>query len=141
MMWIYLLAGLVLVALAWQDGISHTLPDPLILLLVFCGVIRRIWDGQLLGGVIGILICGLPILVLSVILRHGTGIGGADVKLCAAMGLLLGPLDGSMVMLIALMGLSLWGLLTDRTDKPIPYGPFVLPAYMAVIFLRWKGLI
>lgn len=140
-MWIYLLAGLVLAALAWQDGLSHKLPDPLILLLALCGVIRGIWDGQLLEGAVGLLICGLPILILSVTLRRGKGIGGGDVKLCAALGFLLGPLDGYMVILLALMGLSLWGLLARQTAKPIPYGPFVLPAYMAVIFLRWKGLI
>ncbi len=138
-MWIYLLAGIILAAAAWQDAVSHTIQKYVIVLLLVCGVLRGIWEQKLLDGAIGLFACGVPILLLSVTPRHGD-IGGGDVKLCAALGALLGPFNGSLVILIALMGLSLWGLCTQKAGKPIQYAPFVLPAYMAVIFLQ-EGMI
>lgn len=138
-MWIYLLAGIILAVIAWWDGVSHIIPEHMIALLLVCGLARGLWEHRLSEGLVGLVLCGLPILLLSVTLQHGEGIAGGDVKLCAALGSLLGPLDGSLVILIALMGLSLLGLLGRKVSKLIPFAPFVLPAYMAVIFLE-KGM-
>lgn len=138
-MWIYLLAGLILAVIAWRDGVSHTIPNYMIVLLLACGIARGLWYGKLLEKAVGFFACGLPILFLALMLRN-EGIGGGDIKLCAALGALLGPIDGYLVIMMALMGLSLWGLLDRKAHAVLPYAPFVLPAYVAVIFLQ-KGMV
>ena len=125
-----------ILAMAWQDGISHTIPDYMIALLLACGLVHGLWEQRLLAGILGFVLCGLPVLILSVTLQHGEGIAGGDVKLCSALGALLGPLDGSLVILIALIGLSLWGLLGRKAKQRIPYTPFVFPANRPGIFLQ-----
>lgn len=131
-MWVNILAAAVLAVAAWQDGTTKKIPDYLIILLAVCGLAKLIWGGSLLSALAGFAICGIPTLVLSISLKHGF-IGGGDVKLCAALGWLLGPVIGSMVILLALIGLSAYGLLWRQ--KVVPFAPFVFPAYLIMLFL------
>lgn len=139
-MWVYILAAVILTAVAWQDAVSHTIPNYMIVLLLVCGALQGLLEDQLFVRVIGMAVCGGPALALAVTVKHAS-VGGGDVKLCAAFGALLGPIDGSLVILLALVLLSVWGIVGRKAARPIPYGPFALPAYLAVIFLQWKGLI
>lgn len=132
-MWTLLLAGIILAAIALQDGISHIIPGYMLALLLGCGVIHGFWEQVLLQGLLGFALCGLPILILSIIFPDG--IGGGDSKLCAALGFLLGPIEGCLVILLSLILLCIWGIFQRKRGQGIPFGPFVFPAYMAVIFL------
>ena len=120
-----------LAIVAWTDGICHEIPDNLIGVLIACGVAQNFWNGTVLQGIVGCLICGLPPLFLAISLKR-VSIGGGDVKLCAAMGLLSGPINGLLVILAALILLALYGLITRKKNTPIPFAPFVLPVYVAV---------
>ncbi|MEA4954816.1 MAG: prepilin peptidase [Pseudoflavonifractor sp.] len=131
-MWIDLLAAAILAVIAWQDRATRTIPDALILLLIVCGAANAVWSGHPLAGLTGLAVCGLPPLIVSLVLKHGF-IGGGDVKLCAALGWLLGPVNGILVILLALIGLSGYGLLRGRTA--VPFAPFVFPAYLILLML------
>lgn len=132
MTWIYLLAGAILAAIAWQDAMTKTIPNRLLLLLLLCGGANALWDSSWSPAILGLLLCGVPILLVSV-LPIGGQIGGGDVKLCGILGFLLGPVGGCLAILLALMLLSVYGLC--RRKRALPFAPFVLPAYIAAVFL------
>ena len=130
-----LLVMATLAAIAGTDAAHHQIPDGLIGLLLLCGVVHALLDGVVVGGMAGLLICGLPTLLLSLSLKSGF-IGGGDIKLCAALGWLFGPVDGLLVMLAAFVALASYGLITHAKNKPIPFAPFVFLAHLALtIFL------
>lgn len=131
-MWIDLLAAAILAVTAWKDWVTRTVPDALILLLAVCGAAKAAWGGSTLSALAGLVVCGLPPLIVSLVLKRGF-IGGGDVKLCAALGWLLGPVNGILVILLALIGLSGYGLLRGRTA--VPFAPFVFPAYFILLIL------
>lgn len=86
----------------------------------------------------GLLLCGLPILLVSISLQKGF-IGGGDIKLCAALGAFLGPLDGLLVLSGAVIFLSVFCLVKRAWRVRVPFAPFVFPAYVTFIFTL-KGL-
>lgn len=131
-MWVDLLAAAILAVTAWQDWATRTIPDALILLLAVCGAAKAVWGGHPLSALSGLALCGLPPMIVSLVLKHGF-IGGGDVKLCAALGWLLGPINGILVILLALIGLSGYGLL--RKHQAVPFAPFVFPAYLILMIL------
>ncbi len=132
MTWIYLLAGAILAGVAWQDAMTRIIPNRLLLLLLLLGGVNAVWDGAWITAILGLLLCGVPILILSVMSREGR-IGGGDVKLCGILGFLLGQIRGCVVILLALMLLSVYGLC--RRKQALPFAPFVFPAYVITIFL------
>lgn len=138
---IYWLAGGILLAIAWADTTRHQIPALFVALLICCGIVRAFWRGGWPEMFMGLLLCGLPILLVSISLQKGF-IGGGDIKLCAALGAFLGPIDALLVISAALICLSVFGLAKHAENRRIPFAPFVFPiyvVYMTCIFTL-KGL-
>ncbi|RYM05260.1 prepilin peptidase [Sporolactobacillus sp. THM7-7] len=133
-----LLSSLLMIVLV-TDLSKMIIPDRIVLFfLVLFALFRTIfrldpwWDAAL-GSAVGF---GLP--AIMAVLSRG-GIGGGDVKLFAAMGLLV----GSKLILLgfffstlygALIGMA--GLLTGRIKRrqPIPFVPFIAPGMVTAFF-------
>jgi leader peptidase (prepilin peptidase)/N-methyltransferase len=127
--------GWTLVALAWIDTRTYTLPDVLTLPLIAAGI-GQAWflGGGVRGAIIGA-VAGFGILFLLQRLyravRHREGIGLGDAKLLAVAGAWLGPgglpyvlLAASVLALIAAGIGHLFGVKIQR-DTAIPFGPFL----------------
>jgi leader peptidase (prepilin peptidase)/N-methyltransferase len=147
-----LAAYLVLVAagvrLAQIDLVHHLLPNRLVLPLLAAGSVlltgAAVLHGvaeNLLRGVAGAVILFLLYLLLALTSRNGLGMG--DVKLAAPLGLYLGYLGWSHLFYGGALGFVAGGLasvvlvLKNRENKPkeVAYGPSMLAAGFAVIFL------
>lgn len=131
---IWIVGGIVLGITALQDAEEYTISNYGIALLLLCGVANIVRHGSWLDALAGLAICGIPILAISLLIRRGY-IGGGDVKLCGALGFFLGSWLGSMVILVALMLMSAYGLMRHKGNRPIPFAPFVFPAYLLSPFL------
>lgn len=131
-MWPMLAACMPLAAASRWDVKTRTIPSKWMVLLFCCGGLRALLAHTWWTAILGALVCGFPVLCVSITLTRGY-IGGGDVKLCAALGLLLGPVDGYMVILLALIFLSAYGLL--RRKMELPFAPFVFPAYIVVLLI------
>ena len=117
------------------------IPNSLVALLFFCGLLYHpIWGElsltkQLLGMVVGF---GLPFF-LALISRGG--MGGGDIKLCAAMGIWLGYPAIVQAMFIGALLASVTGIaliitkIKKRKD-PIPFGPFLMLGFLAIFFFQ-----
>lgn len=126
---IYWLAGGVLFTIACVDAKRHYIPDFFVALLICCGVVPAFWTGGWAEMLMGLLLCGLPILLVAISLKKGF-IGGGDIKLCAALGAFLGPIDALLIILVALICLSVFGLAKHAEHMRIPFAPFVFPLYV-----------
>ncbi len=131
----WILSILPLTWLAWEDVRSRRIPNEGIILLLMCGLIKMgLGELRIIYGIYGLMALGVPVFLLAILLGHGAAIGGGDVKLCAAIGFLLGPLVGCMTIYIAVLLLALCGLIIRR--KALPFAPFVLTAYSIIFILR-----
>jgi leader peptidase (prepilin peptidase)/N-methyltransferase len=118
---------------------------------VFILIVAVLWNayavfdgyGVLLQNVIGFFTASGILLVLSIISRGG--VGGGDIKLTAACGLLLGWKN----MLLTLAAASILGVLVMvpvflvkrmRRGTPVPFGPF-LAAGMVISMLYGEAII
>lgn len=90
-----------------------------------------ILPGRLLPALAGAL--GLALLLLLPALRTD-GIGGGDIKLCAALGLSTGLCVGLEVLLLALALLLLFGALLRA--RSLPFAPFLFLASLFILLLR-----
>lgn len=131
---IWIIGGIALGFTALQDAEEYTISNYGIALLFLCGAAGIVRHGSWLDSFAGLAICGIPILAISLLIRRGY-IGGGDVKLCGALGFFLGPWLGSMVILVALMLMSVYGLMRRKVYQLIPFAPFVFPAYLLMPFL------
>lgn len=131
---IWIMGGIVLGFTALQDAEEHTISNYSIALLFLCGAASILRCGSWLSAIAGMAVCGFPILILSLVIRRGY-IGGGDVKLCGALGFFLGPYLGILVILMALMIMSAYGLVRRKVNQLIPFAPFVFPAYLISPFL------
>lgn len=122
--------------------IKHFLiPNSLVVVLLVAGIIYHVWFREIS---IGLLLLGLAVgfgfpYVIAVV--SGGGMGGGDIKLCAAMGLWLGyPSIIYALFIGALLG-SLVGItliicrIKTRKDR-IPFGPFLMLGFLAMIFFQ-----
>lgn len=117
-------------AAAWTDWREKRIPDSCAFLVASCGLLgvvlngwpleEALWGLVLLGGVF--LLCGAAV---------PANVGGGDIKLCAALGLLLGPLPGMLMALFALMLTVAWGGLVKV--KAVPLAPFLLVSYLMIL--------
>lgn len=128
-----LMGAVPLLAAAWADWRTRTIPDASVFLIAACGVMNMAVNGfPPLRALAGLLLLGAPLLLYGLLLP--TGIGGGDIKLCAALGLLLGPLAGGVMLVLALLLTALYGLC--RGAGAVPFAPFLLPAYAVILIWR-----
>jgi leader peptidase (prepilin peptidase)/N-methyltransferase len=119
----------------------YLIPNCLVVVLLVGGIIYHLWLREIS---IGLLLLGLAVgfafpFVIAVV--SGGGMGGGDIKLCAAMGLWLGyPSIIYALFIGALLG-SLVGIMLiicrikTRKDR-IPFGPFLMLGFLAMIFFQ-----
>ena len=101
------------------------------------------WVSHLIGGVVGF-VCFYGVAVLFEKVRHKEGLGGGDIKLTAACGLLLGwerlllsILLSTVVASIVLVILSKKAQSTEENDgDPVeyPFAPFLTGAFAIALF-------
>ncbi|MEM5780514.1 MAG: prepilin peptidase [Lawsonibacter sp.] len=128
-----LLALLPLAGAAWQDWRTRQIPDWLVVFLAACGILRiTLYGASLWAGLSGLLLLGLPLLACG--LCSPTSMGGGDIKLCAALGFLLGPLMGGVLLLAALLAGTIYGAI--RRENRVPLAPFLLPFYILILGLE-----
>ena len=123
-----MLAFLPLSYAAVMDSRHRLIPDWSVCCIGLCALWKLYispsnWSDCLVGG-IGL---GFLLLIASVTMD---GIGGADVKLCAALGLLLGLSEMFTVLFLALILLVAVGTL--RRAKSLPFAPFLWSAFLLV---------
>lgn len=143
---IWLLAVVGLVALFVYDLRWMLLPNKIVFLLIGLGVVQTLavavrFDGGLtsiLSATAGLAVAGGIFYVLFRVSKE-KWIGGGDVKLGYALGLLLGSPDLAFLMLFvaSLLGVvvSLPGLIAKKlaATSRIPFGPFLIVATIVVM--------
>ncbi|HOB81532.1 MAG TPA: prepilin peptidase [Peptococcaceae bacterium] len=122
--------------------LKHLLiPNVLVACLLVSGLIYQFFWGELkiMELVMGIII-GFGVPALIAFFSKG-GMGGGDIKLCAAMGAWLGypailyaMFLGALVAAIVSIFLLLFKLKTRK--DPIPFGPFLVLGFLAVFFFQ-----
>jgi Flp pilus assembly protein protease CpaA len=129
---VYWLALVPLAAAAWWDGRARQIPDACVFLLAACGLMNFALSGRTLwDGLAGLLLLGGPLFLCG--LFSPSSIGGGDIKLAAALGLLLGPLAGAVLLGTALLAGVMYSVV--RQIKRSPLAPFVLPAYLLILMM------
>ncbi len=142
----WLVSIVILTALLIYDIKWMILPNVLVFPLIAIAVIQVVsvatfFDGgagTLLQACGGLAVAGGIFYVLFQ-LSGGNWIGGGDVKLGFALGLIVGtPLQGALVLFLAAVGGSVWSvpaLLTKRLNRAskIPFGPFLIVATALVV--------
>ncbi len=139
-------AAAMLIALAVYDLRWMLLPDKLTLPLTAWALAGEVVlalmlhaPRMVLGPVVAGALAGGGFYAL-VVLSQGRAMGGGDIKLAAAMGLLLGLKGTAVAMLVAfnsaaLVGLTLIALRRRGRKDQIPFGPFlVLGTFVAMWF-------
>ncbi|MGO4186072.1 prepilin peptidase [Pseudarthrobacter sp. TAF60_1] len=144
----FILLAVLGVQLARIDISLHLLPNPLVLCLLFGGLIGLLI--AVIGGspwpdafraVAGGAILFVIYLILALISPAGMGMG--DVKFAAPIGLYLGYLDWSHLLYGGLLGFIVNGVVTvvvlrrNRAESPseVPHGPSMLAAAASVALL------
>lgn len=119
-----------LIVLSFIDIDTKTIPNGLVIYLLVVGALNCIADNSspLYGKLIGIFACGLPLLVIALVIRGG--MGGGDVKFAFAAGLFLGWQHSLLALFIAFVTGAVFGLvymlITKKDGKsPIPFAPFL----------------
>jgi prepilin signal peptidase PulO-like enzyme (type II secretory pathway) len=144
-----LLAG-ALVGIVYYDGRYQIIPDVLTAAVAISAGLTLWQDQQWLAHLFGALLCGGLMALVAWVWKRTKGLDGlgfGDVKLMAALGLLLGPERGMWVLSSAALAGAVWGLALQRlrgrnqeaTDEPIkiPLGLFL--ALAGGVFV-WGGL-
>jgi len=123
------------------DVKHYLIPNCLVVVLLVGGLVYHLWLREIS---IGLILLGMAVgfgfpFVIAVV--SGGGMGGGDIKLCAAMGLWLGyPAIIYALFIGALLG-SLVGIiliicrLKTRKDR-IPFGPFLMLGFLAMILFQ-----
>ncbi|MGB0453861.1 MAG: prepilin peptidase [Bacteriovoracaceae bacterium] len=124
------------------------LPDSINLILGILffsySVIFQGWQFLILGGVVGFLI---PFLVTYAFykIKGQIGLGGGDIKLYTALGLILGPIGVIHNIFLScflgsIIGIVLILFKKMTKDNPMPFGPsIILVAIFQLFFPGWYG--
>ena len=144
-----LLAG-ALVGIVYYDGRYQIIPDVLTAAVAISAGLTLWQDQQWLAHFLGAVICGGLMGLVAWVWKRTKGLDGlgfGDVKLMAALGLLLGPERGMWVLSSAALAGAVWGLALQRlrgrgqevTEAPIkiPLGLFL--ALAGGVFV-WGGV-
>ncbi|MBR4543361.1 MAG: prepilin peptidase [Lachnospiraceae bacterium] len=133
---LYAPAATMLVGLSYVDIMIFEIPPLYDILIAVLGVVRLItdfshWYEYLIGG---ILVSGIFLLIA--LLSKGRAMGGGDIKLTAAMGLLLGWKGIFLVMAIgSLMGAVIHGIImaVSKKEHVLAFGPYLAAAGVIVM--------
>lgn len=149
--WLVFLTGFM--TLAVYDFRWYLLPDKIVFLLIALALVQVFMVAVVYGGGLSVvatawwgLVVGGGIFYALFELSGGRWIGGGDVKLGAALGLLLGgPLNSMLMIFIAsLLGtvVALPMMLAGRakTSSRLPFGPFLLAAAV-IVYLFGNSLV
>lgn len=145
----WLLVGVLLLIILVTDLISYLIPDYAVVGLVLLAVGYRLvlaisgvmqWGDVAAAVLAGFILAGL--FSLLIVATRGKGMGWGDVKLSAALGLLLGyprVVVGVMVAFVlgAVVAVFLLATGKRRLGQVVPFGPFLVLG--AVVALMWGG--
>ncbi len=132
---------LALLAVAWIDFDTKTIPDVVTIPGVGVGLAASLFvPPGLAGAVLGALCGGMSLWLVGALYERATGVpgmGGGDVKLAAMMGAFLGVGGVFGAIFLASLAGSVFGLLLIARGKgsrrtPIPFGTFLAPAAIAL---------
>lgn len=114
---------------ALWDFRHRIIPDWTVFLIFSCAVLNfALGQMPLLPSVFGVTAVGIPLLITA---SREDGIGGGDVKLCAALAALLGIEKMLLLLILALLSLTVSGKL--RKKKSLPFAPFVWGAFYILL--------
>ncbi|HYJ34379.1 MAG TPA: prepilin peptidase [Candidatus Binatia bacterium] len=142
---------LALVAVAWIDFDTRTIPDAVTIPGVGVGLAASLFGPPgLTSALIGAAAGGLSLWLVGAVYERATGVpgmGGGDVKLAAMMGAFLGAGGVFGAIFLASFAGSLFGVLLiarGKGDKrsAIPFGTFLAPSAVALLLygdalFRW----
>jgi leader peptidase (prepilin peptidase) / N-methyltransferase len=131
------LFALLLILAGYIDQKTHEIPNELCVLILLDGLILI----SPVRALIGLFVVSLPMLILGVVLKGG--VGGGDIKLMAACGVVLGPMGVMEGVLISSMLLLLFLLIRlirikqfSKMNAMAPY--FAVGCFIAYL-LEFKG--
>lgn len=114
---------------ALWDFRHRIIPDWTVFLIFSCAVLNiALGQAALLPCVLGMAAVGIPLLITA---SREAGIGGGDVKLCAALGALLGLEKVLLLLTLALLILTISGKL--RKKNSLPFAPYVWGAFYILL--------
>lgn len=106
---------------ALWDFRHRIIPDGTVFLIFACAMLNvALGQGTLLSCMLGAAVIGGPLWLAA---SEEMGLGGGDVKLCAAMGALLGIEKMLAVLIAALLGLIISGKIQGK--RSLPFAPYV----------------
>jgi leader peptidase (prepilin peptidase)/N-methyltransferase len=110
-----------------EDIRSRTIPDEICIVICLTGLIGfspvKLWG----------LLLGLPFLISALI--YNGGIGGGDVKLAAASGLVLGFPNGVLGVGIGFSLLLAYHFMRKKPKKSYPLAPFLSLGFMTAFLI------
>ncbi len=114
---------------AYCDFKQRIIPDWTVFLLLCCTVLNTA-TGQaaFLPSLLGLLVIGIPLWLTA---ARGNEIGGGDVKLCAALGALLGVEKMLCLLALALLALIINGKLQKK--RCLPFAPYVWGVFFMLL--------
>lgn len=149
--WVYTVAAMLIIWILLELSISdikyRIVPDQLLVLLAVSAVgtiqYHYGWMDMLYGAVLGAAITGASALIGRAAYRRET-VGGGDIKLFAALGLVLGVRGVLVVFMVSalLSGAHMVYLLARRKIKrkdTIPMVPYISAAAFIYIVFIWQG--
>lgn len=126
---LYSLVSCILLVIAVIDIDTMEIHDRMhVLIGIIAGILLYVSAGDMLYHILGALIVSVPLYVLMVISKGG--VGGGDIKLMAASGLLLGAFEIVLAMIIGSISAGLIAfllILTKRRTRKdvIAFGPYL----------------
>lgn len=140
---VFLITAALLIIASFVDIAHQEIPDEIVIGLLITGVLYTLLDlPNWLNHVIGLFAGGLPLLIIALIAQYGfkkEAMGGGDIKLMAALGLIIGwkLILFSLflgVILGALTGLILMLLKKIKRSEPLAFGPFLAIGFLLAVF-------
>lgn len=134
-----LLLTYVLIVIAFIDLDHRLIPNVLTLPMIVTGLVYRLWQGEMIAGILGGLIGGGILLLVALFYPKGMGMG--DVKFLAMAGVFLGweralfiLFSGSFLGILVIAPLMLLKKIGRKTA--FPFGPFLVVG--TLIALYWE---
>lgn len=133
--WPLLLGAAPLALAAWKDGKTHRIPDNCFKAVLGCAAANVIFgEMKLQEAGFGLAIIGAILLMFTC--ADSESIGGGDIKICAAIGALVGAFSGLLIVAAALTSMVAYSAL--RHKMTLPFAPFLFPVYIIFLILEMK---